>query len=82
MIEFTQIRKVLKTIRQGRLVWKAIAQQRPSLKTRVKGTVDYHSNEIAHEAAIQGASGLNKEATLVKHLLKRESWTTALSLTE
>jgi hypothetical protein len=34
------------------------------------------------EASRQGASGLNKRATLTKNLLKRESWRTALCLTE
>jgi hypothetical protein len=39
---------------------------------------------MAVEAARREASGLNKRATLMKHLhtQKRESWTTALSLTE
>jgi hypothetical protein len=42
---------------------------------------DYHSNEAAVEAARLGDSELNKGATLMGYLLK-ESWTTALSLTE
>ncbi len=51
-------------------------------KLGLKGLSDYHSNEMAVEAARWEASGPNKRATLMKHLLKRESWTAALSLTE
>jgi hypothetical protein len=37
---------------------------------------------MAVEASRWEASGPNKRATLMKHLLKKESWTTARSLTE
>jgi hypothetical protein len=65
---------VLKTIRRGRLVrWSHSSAEVKSLKTRVNGTVDNHSNEMAVKAARRGASVLNKRATLTKHLLiKRE----------
>jgi hypothetical protein len=69
---------VLEMIRRGRLV---AAQWRPRVsQLGLKGLSDYHSNEMAVEAARQGASEPNKRATLTKHLLKRESWSTALSL--
>jgi hypothetical protein len=74
---------VLEMIRQGRLTSTAIAQQSSRVsKLGLKGLSDYHSNEIAVEAARRGASGPNKRATLMKHLLNRECWTTALNLTE
>jgi hypothetical protein len=73
---------VLEMIRQGRLSGRAIAQQRSRVsKLGIKGLSDYHSNETTVKAAKREASGPNKTATLTKHLLlKRESWTTALSL--
>jgi hypothetical protein len=37
---------------------------------------------MAVEAARWEARELNKRATLTNHLFKRESWTTALRLTE
>jgi hypothetical protein len=37
---------------------------------------------MAVEAARREASRPNKRVTLAKHLLNRESWTTALSLAE
>jgi hypothetical protein len=62
---------------------RAVAQQRPRvLQLVLKGPSDHHSNETAVEAARWGASGPNKRATLMEYLLKRERWTTALSLTD
>ncbi len=59
------------------------AQRRPRVsKLWLKGLSDYHSNEMAVEPARREASGPNKRATLTKHLLKRESYTTALRLTK
>jgi hypothetical protein len=53
---------VLETIRRGRLVRRAIAQQRPKVsKLGLKGLSDCHSNESAVEAARRGACGLNKK---------------------
>jgi hypothetical protein len=46
-------------------------------KLGLKGLSDYHSNEMAVEAARRETSGPNKRATLTKHLFKRESWATA-----
>jgi hypothetical protein len=61
----------LKMIRQGRLVRRAEAQQRPRVsKLRAKGLYNYHSSETEVEAARQGASGPNKRATLTTYLLK------------
>jgi hypothetical protein len=37
---------------------------------------------MAVKAVRREASGPNKRSTLMKHLVKRESWTTALRLTE
>jgi hypothetical protein len=49
---------VLVMIRRGRLSGRAAAQQRPRVsKLRAKGLSDYHSNEIAVEAARQEARG-------------------------
>jgi hypothetical protein len=48
----------------------------------LKGLSDYHSDKTAVEAARRGSCGPIKRATLTKHLLKRERWTSALSLTE
>ncbi len=63
---------------------RAVAQWRPRVsKLGLKGLSDYHSNKIAVEAARWGPVGRIKKATLAEYLLKkRESWTTALSLTE
>jgi hypothetical protein len=58
-----------------------VAQRRPRVsKLGLKGLCNYHSNEIAVKEARQGASGPNKRATLTKHLLKKESWTTKKQL--
>jgi hypothetical protein len=65
----------------GRGGWsgRAVAQQRPRVsKLGLKRLSDYNSNEMAVEETSQEAKGLNKRATLTKHQLKRESWTTAL----
>jgi hypothetical protein len=70
---------VLETIRREGWSRKATAQQRPRVsKLGLKGLSVCHSNETEVEAAI----GQNKRATLTETLLKRESWTTAFSLTE
>ncbi len=62
---------------------RAVAQQRPRVsKPGLKGLSDHHFIEIAVEAARRGAGGLNNRATLMEYLLKRERWTTALSLTK
>jgi hypothetical protein len=65
---------VLETIRLGRLVWYnySLAEAK-SLKIGLKGLSGYHSNEMAGEAARQGASGLNKRATLTKISLSLSS---------
>ncbi len=74
---------VLEMIRWGGWSGRAIDQQRPRIsKLGLKGLSYYHSNEKAVEAARQEASGLNKRATLMEYLFKRESLTTALSLTK
>jgi hypothetical protein len=49
-------------IRQGRLVRRAIAQQRPRVSIiGVRGLPNYHSNEIAVEAARLGSGGPYKK---------------------
>jgi hypothetical protein len=61
----------------------AVAQRRPRVSILgLKELAGYHSTEMTVEKARLGASGQNKRATLTKHLLKRDSWTTALSLIE
>jgi hypothetical protein len=73
---------VLKMIRQGRLIQKShISAEAKSLKTRVEGLSNYHSNKTAVEAARWEASGLNK-GLLSQNIYSKETWTTALSLTE
>ncbi len=78
-----QIRWFLR--RSGRGGWssRAVAQRRPSVsKLVLKELSDYHSNEIAVEAARWGASGAIKGLLSQNIHSKKESWTTALSLTE
>ncbi len=40
-------------------------------KLGLKGLSGYYTNEIAVEAARWGVTGLNKRATLTKHLIKK-----------
>jgi hypothetical protein len=79
LVESTQVRWFSRRSGGGGWSGRAVAQQRPKVsKLGLKRLSDFHSNEIAVEAASGGASEPNKRATLMKHLLKR----TALSLTE
>ncbi len=56
-----------------------ISQRRPRfLKLGLKGLSDYHSSEIAVEAARRGPMIQIKKATLTEYLFKKESWTTQL----
>ncbi len=83
LVESTQIRRFSWQLGRGGWSGRAIAQLRPRFsKLGLKGLSDFISNEIAVEVAGQEASGPNKRATLTKHLLKLERWTTALNLTE
>jgi hypothetical protein len=83
LVESTFMRWFSRRLGGGSGSGRAVAQQRPRVsKLGLKGLSDYHSNETAVMAAKQEASGLNKRLLSRKHLLKRESWTTALSLTE
>jgi hypothetical protein len=51
---------VLEMIMRGRLIRRAVAQQRPRVsKLGLKKPSDYYSNEIAAEVARLGASGPN-----------------------
>ncbi len=53
---------------------RAIAQQRSRVsKLGLKGLSDYYSNEMAVGTARREASGPNKKATLMKHLLKERA---------
>jgi hypothetical protein len=62
---------------------RAIAQRGPRFtKSGLKELFDYYSNEIAVEAARQGASGRIKGLLSRNIYSERESWTTALSLTK
>jgi hypothetical protein len=83
LVESTQIRWFLRRSGGGGWPGRAIAQWRPGVsKLGLKGLSDCHSNETAVKSARWGASGPDKRATLIKYLLKGESWTTALSLTK
>jgi hypothetical protein len=64
---------VLEMIRRGRLVLKSNkAQRRPRVsKLRAKGLSDYYSCEWQPRQSDGGASGPNKRATLMTHLLKK-----------
>jgi hypothetical protein len=63
---------VLKIVRGGGWSGRAVAQWKPRVsKLGFKGLSDYHSNEMAVEAARREASGLNKRATLTKQPLKK-----------
>jgi hypothetical protein len=49
---------VFEMIRLGRVVWQSRSSvEAISLKTRVTGTIRYHSNKIAVEAAKRDARG-------------------------
>ncbi len=84
LVKSTQIRWFWR--RSGRGGWsgRAVAQWRPRVsKLGLKGLSDYHSNETGAEAARQEARGPNKGLLSWNIcILKRESWTTALSLTK
>ncbi len=72
LIESTQIRWFLRWSSGGSWSGRAEAQRRPRVsKLRAKGLSDYHSSETIVEAARQGASGLNKRATLTTCLPKK-----------
>jgi hypothetical protein len=63
---------VLEMIRLVRLIrWSRSSAEAKSLKTRAKGLSDYHSSEAVVEAAIRGANGPNKRATIMTDLLKK-----------
>ncbi len=60
MIESTQIRWFSRSSGEGGWSGRAAAQLRPRVsKLRAKGLSDYHSNEIAAEAARREARGLS-----------------------
>jgi hypothetical protein len=74
---------LLKTIRWGGCSSRAVAQLRLRVsKLGLNGLSDYHSNQTAVKAARLGPSGPKKRTTLTECLLKRQSWTIALSLIE
>ncbi len=83
MVLSTRIRWFSRQSDGGGWSGRAVAQWRQRVsKLGLKGLSDFQSNKMAVEGARQGASGPNKRATLMTYLLKRESWTTALNLTD
>ncbi len=84
MLESSQVRWFLIQSCGGGRSGTNVAQRKPrDLNLGLKGLSDYLSIEMARKAARQGGdSELNKRATLTKHLLIKESWTTALNQTE
>jgi hypothetical protein len=83
LVESTQIRWFSRW--SGWVGWssRAVAQQRPWVsKLGLKGLSDYHSNETAVEADCGGPVG-QINGLLSWHVYsKKESWKTALNLTE
>ncbi len=82
LVESSQIRRFSRRSGGGGWSCRALAQQRLRFsKVGLKRLSDYHFNQTVVESARWGASVLNKRDTLTEYLLKKESRTTALSLT-
>jgi hypothetical protein len=61
--------------------YKHIAEAK-SLKTRIKGTVDYYSNKIAVEAARRGVQRAELKGYSHMKSTQGESWATAVNLSK
>ncbi len=82
MVESTQIRWSSRQSGEGGWSSRPVSQRRPRVsKLGLKGLTDYHSNETAVEAARWGPVGRIK-GLLSLHYSKKDSYKTALSLTE
>ncbi len=84
LVESSQIRWLSIWLGEGGWSGRAVAQQRPRVsKLGLKGLSDHYSREIAVKAARQGLLvGWIKGLLSQNIYWNRESWTTALSLTE